>query len=139
MWRIVPGTSFKPTWAISEVKFYKKHHLEDIELEISSVFSSSQYDGYETHFAFDNNSDTFWMPESWGNHDPGSEWIGANLSEKEKVHAVQLKIKDIDGAELPKYIHIESSNSQYESFIRRWTYHINKDEPNKVYYKPGKK
>ncbi|KAF1742352.1 hypothetical protein MXB_3912, partial [Myxobolus squamalis] len=124
LWRIVAGTSFRPTWSISELKFYSKYPIQDTELDISSTFASSSYQGYDSGSAFDNNNSTYWIPLDWGFHAAESEWIGANVSEKTKVNAVKISFKNIDGVELPKSIHVESSSSLYEPFVRRWTYHV---------------
>ncbi|KII63279.1 Alpha-N-acetylgalactosamine-specific lectin [Thelohanellus kitauei] len=137
VWRLLPGTTFKPTWPILELDFFSKYPIEVDPLNITSPFASSSYEGYSASNAFDDNNETYWMPSIWGIHEPKSEWIGAVFEQPVIINAISVRLKEIEGSVFPTVLHVESANSMSEAFVNRWSVRISSHDNGEIILKPG--
>ncbi len=121
-WRLRAGSSFNPSWMISNVEFYRTRGLnQTLSNDPSSAYSSSNYEpGFSAAKAFDDDSSSMWMPDGWDDHNDNSDWIAYEFTIP--VHIGSIKL---DGAikypkAAPSKIFVESADEKYGPFETKW-------------------
>eukprot|EP00794_Sanderia_malayensis_P005134 gene5134-5782_t len=121
-WRLRAGSSFNPSWMISEVAFYRARGLnQTLSIDSDRAYSSSNYEqGFAASKAFDEDESSMWMPGGWNDHNDNTDWLAYEFPIPVHVGSIKLNGAMKYPKAAPSKIFVESADEKYGPFETKW-------------------
>ena len=132
-WRIVNEAHLPRSWVINQIKFYTdKHSKHAIPTpDRHKAFASSSYLGYDPGSAFNNKSNTYWLPNGWYDRGAGEDFIGYEFPEPVAINSVRIVHQSGQGNVVSRKMYVEAADAYGGPYTTKWIIENNKGRSSK--------
>lgn len=132
-WRIVNEAHLPRSWVINQIKFYTDKHAKHAipTPDRHKAFASSSYLGYDPGSAFNNKSNTYWLPNGWYDRGAGEDFIGYEFPEPVAINSVRIVHQSGQGNVVSRKMYVEAADAYGGPYTTKWIIENNKGRSSK--------